>query len=71
VVEGHTDSDGDAASNLALSEARATSVLEAFVEAGVPADILTVRALGESRPVASNETPEGRARNRRVDILIR
>ncbi len=71
VVEGHTDSDGDAASNLALSEARATSVLEAFVEAGVPAEILAIRALGESRPVASNETPEGRARNRRVDILIR
>jgi outer membrane protein OmpA-like peptidoglycan-associated protein len=71
LVEGHTDSDGDAAANQALSVARAASVRDALVAAGVDASILRTRGHGERRPVAPNDTPENKARNRRVDLLVR
>jgi outer membrane protein OmpA-like peptidoglycan-associated protein len=71
LVEGHTDSDGDAAANEALSTARAEAVRDALVGAGVDAGILRTRGLGERRPVAPNDTPENKARNRRVDLLVR
>lgn len=70
-VEGHTDSTGSAASNQTLSENRAKSVwanLSAKISP-VPADV-TIKGYGASRPVADNATEEGRAENRRVDILI-
>ncbi len=70
-VEGHTDSTGSAASNQTLSENRAKSVwanLSAKMSA-VPEDV-TIKGYGASRPVADNATEEGRAENRRVDILI-
>lgn len=70
-VEGHTDSTGSAASNQTLSENRARSVwanLSAKISP-VPADV-TIKGYGASRPVADNATEEGRAENRRVDILI-
>lgn len=70
-VEGHTDSTGSAASNQTLSENRAKSVwanLSGKMSA-VPEDV-TIRGYGASRPVADNATEEGRAENRRVDILI-
>lgn len=70
-VEGHTDSDGDAGSNLALSEARAAAVRDALVAAGVPAGVLSIRGMGEGRPAAPNDTPENKALNRRVEVLIR
>lgn len=75
VVEGHTDSipvaRGSAwASNLGLSASRAVSVAEALELLGLPADRVSATGFGDSRPLRSNETPEGRAYNRRVDILI-
>jgi chemotaxis protein MotB len=73
-VEGHTDPTPIATpqfpSNWELSGARASSVVRLFVESGVAPQRLTAIGYGEQRPVASNDTPEGRARNRRVAILI-
>jgi chemotaxis protein MotB len=73
-VEGHTDPTPIATpqfpSNWELSGARASSVVRLFVDAGVAPQRLTATGYGEQRPVASNDTPEGRARNRRVTILI-
>lgn len=71
LIEGHTDSDGDDAANNALSLARATAVRDALATAGVDRSILRVRGHGERRPVAPNDTPANKARNRRVDLLIR
>jgi chemotaxis protein MotB len=73
-VEGHTDPTPIATSqfpsNWELSGARASSVVRLFIESGVVAQRLTATGYGEQRPVASNDTSEGRARNRRVAILI-
>ncbi|MFU8813979.1 MAG: OmpA family protein [Pseudomonadales bacterium] len=71
IIEGHTDSFGSDAANQALSQDRAAAVLQ-YLLARTPISPADVRALGygESRPVANNETPEGRARNRRIDIII-
>jgi len=68
-VEGHTDSDGDDASNLKLSEARSKAVLDAMVKLGVSADRLASKGHGESKPMAGNDTPEGKAQNRRVEFV--
>jgi outer membrane protein OmpA-like peptidoglycan-associated protein len=68
-VEGHTDSDGEDAANQKLSEARAKSVLEAMVKLGISADRLTSKGHGESKPMAGNDTPEGKAQNRRVEFV--
>lgn len=68
-VEGHTDSDGDLAANQKLSEARAKSVLDALVKAGISADRLTSKGHGESKPMTGNDTPEGKAQNRRVEFV--
>jgi OOP family OmpA-OmpF porin len=70
-VIGHTDSTGDDKVNQALSEARADKVAKFLVEVGdMPQDRITSLGYGESRPVATNETAEGRAENRRVEIKI-
>lgn len=68
-VEGHTDSDGETAPNQKLSEARAKSVMDKMVELGISADRLTSKGHGESKPMAGNETPEGKAQNRRVEFV--
>jgi len=68
-IEGHTDSVGAEAYNLLLSERRANAVLQYLVGEGVPATRQNVAAYGETRPVASNATADGRAKNRRVDIV--
>jgi outer membrane protein OmpA-like peptidoglycan-associated protein len=68
-VEGHTDNVGDDASNQALSERRAQAVVAYLVSTGVDASRLTAKGYGESRPVASNATAEGRAANRRVELV--
>jgi outer membrane protein OmpA-like peptidoglycan-associated protein len=67
-VEGYTDSQGSAASNLALSQARAEAVRAALVERGVSAERLQSKGFGMERPVADNATAEGRARNRRIEF---
>jgi outer membrane protein OmpA-like peptidoglycan-associated protein len=69
-IEGHTDSTGDSQTNLEISERRATAVFEALVSLGVNADRITVAGMGEDFPIASNETEEGRAQNRRVDVIL-
>lgn len=71
VVEGHTDSVGSDAYNEGLSQRRADSVLKYLVRKGVPAGRLTARGFGKSNPVASNDTADGRAMNRRVELEIR
>ena len=70
-LEGHTDSKGDDAHNQRLSLRRAESVKRWLVEReGIAADRFTTRGAGESRPVASNDTDEGRQKNRRVEVVI-
>lgn len=71
VIEGHTDSFGGDEMNLILSEERAKSVRDHFVNrAGMPSERVDALGYGETRPVANNETPQGRAKNRRIDIRI-
>jgi outer membrane protein OmpA-like peptidoglycan-associated protein len=69
-VEGHTDSSGDAEANLQLSKQRAESVREALIELGVASDRVTATGMGEDFPISSNEDEEGRALNRRVDVIL-
>jgi len=69
-VEGHTDSRGDAEANLQLSDQRANAVMEALISLGVAADRVTALGMGEDFPIASNEDEEGRAQNRRVDVIL-
>ncbi|MEP2718590.1 OmpA family protein [Pseudophaeobacter sp.] len=69
-VIGHTDSDGEASYNLALSERRANTVADQVQAGGVPYNRLQTLGRGEDFPVASNLTPEGKAQNRRVEIVI-
>ncbi len=69
-VVGHTDSDGEAAYNQALSERRANTVADQVQAGGVPYNRLRTLGRGEGQPVASNLTPEGKAQNRRVEIII-
>lgn len=70
VIEGHTDAIGTDAYNQALSERRARSVRDYLVENGIPAGRLEMVGHGESRPVAPNDDPEGRAMNRRVELRL-
>jgi len=70
-ISGHTDSVGNDAANQLLSENRAAAVRDYFVNlAAVPAGRLSIKGYGKTQPVADNKTEEGRARNRRVDVLI-
>jgi outer membrane protein OmpA-like peptidoglycan-associated protein len=70
-IVGHTDNRGSEASNQTLSDRRADAVRTALVTEGVDGGRISVHGEGESRPVATNDTPEGRAQNRRVEILSR
>jgi outer membrane protein OmpA-like peptidoglycan-associated protein len=69
-IQGHTDSTGDDFYNLKLGEERAASVKRALVKRGVAPTRLLPRGYGESNPIAPNETPAGRAKNRRVEFTI-
>lgn len=69
-IVGHTDSQGEEAANQALSERRARAVLEALAGAGVPRARMQASGRGEAEPVADNTTAAGRAKNRRVEILL-
>lgn len=68
IATGHTDSVGTDAYNQALSERRAAAVKEYLVSKGIPASKITTIGKGESQPVATNRTAEGRQKNRRVDV---
>lgn len=69
-IEGHTDSVGGDAFNVKLSEQRADSVKDFLGEQGVPLSSVTAQGFGKAEPVATNDTPEGRQRNRRVEIVV-
>jgi flagellar motor protein MotB len=68
-VEGHTDSDGDDAMNQTLSEQRAATVVSTLTKLGIDAVRMTSKGWGESQPLDSNSTPEGKANNRRVEFV--
>lgn len=68
-VEGHTDSDGDLDFNQKLSEQRAAAVTEKLISMGIASSRLTSKGFGESLPIATNETPDGKAMNRRVEFV--
>lgn len=70
VVEGHTDSQGSESHNTDLSQRRADAVRNSLVQRGYQADLIQARGMGEGRPVASNGSADGRANNRRVEIII-
>ena len=69
MIAGHTDSLGDAAANMALSEARARAVIQYLIEDGLPGDRFVARGFGATRPIADNATAEGRQRNRRIEFM--
>jgi OOP family OmpA-OmpF porin len=71
-VAGHTDADGEDGFNQALSEKRAQAVVTDYlVKAGLPASRFTAVGYGSTQPIASNETDEGKAQNRRIEFVVR
>ena len=70
-IEGHADSDGNAANNMRLSRRRATAVLRYFERAGIPGERLNAIGYGETRPLLPNTTKANKARNRRIDFRIK
>jgi outer membrane protein OmpA-like peptidoglycan-associated protein len=71
VVEGHTDSRGSRDFNMSLSQQRAQTVMNFLVSRGVPAESITAVGIGPDRPIADNNSRDGRAENRRVEIVIK
>jgi OOP family OmpA-OmpF porin len=69
-IAGYTDNTGDAAANLALSQKRAEAIRDVLVKAGAPADMLVAKGYGSADPIASNDDPQGRRRNRRIEYHI-
>jgi outer membrane protein OmpA-like peptidoglycan-associated protein len=70
LVEGHTDSVGKASDNDTLSLKRAESVRTYLVSRGIPSDKIRASGIGSARSIADNSTPDGRANNRRVEIVV-
>lgn len=71
LIEGHTDADGDEAYNQDLSVRRAHAVAGWFLGKGIPVTAITATGWGKTKPVAPNDTPENKARNRRVEITLK
>lgn len=69
-IDGYTDNDGDDAANMKLSEKRAESVRGFLTQNGVPAAMLSMKGYGETNPKATNDTPEGRFQNRRIEYKV-
>lgn len=69
-IAGHTDDVGEDDANLSLSEQRAKAVVSYLIQKGIPVERLLAKGYGESEPIASNETPEGRQQNRRTEARI-
>lgn len=69
-VDGHTDATGTAEYNVWLSEKRAASVKKYLEDAGIAASRISIKGLGQTKPVSDNKTPDGRQKNRRVEVII-
>ncbi|MBL0070395.1 MAG: OmpA family protein [Bacteroidetes bacterium] len=69
-IHGHTDSAGDAAANMILSNDRAKSVYDFLIKSGITSSRLSYRGFGQTKPVVSNENEEGRSKNRRTEFVI-
>ncbi len=69
-VEGHTDADGDEQENLDLSNRRAKAVQDFLIKAGVPADRLSSVGLGQTKPLAPNDSAENKLKNRRTEVIV-
>jgi len=69
-IEGHTDSVGSDEYNQDLSEKRASAVRDYFVQQGIAANSIEARGFGKTQPIATNDTPEGRQQNRRVELVL-
>lgn len=69
-LRGHTDNVGDPASNMTLSEARANNVMQYLLNKGISASRLTAKGFGDTTPIDTNDTPEGRLQNRRTELRI-
>jgi OmpA-OmpF porin, OOP family len=69
-IAGYTDNTGDAALNLALSQKRAEAVRDAFIKYGADPAMLIAKGYGSADPIASNDTSEGRLRNRRIEYRV-
>jgi OOP family OmpA-OmpF porin len=70
-IAGHTDTDGDATQNQALSERRAQAVADYLVRGGLPANRFSAVGYGSAQPMASNDTDDGKAQNRRIDFVVK
>ena len=68
-IDGHTDNTGVAAHNLTLSQQRAESVKTQLVNMGINGSRLTTKGFGDTKPISDNNTPEGKANNRRVEFV--
>ena len=69
-IAGYTDNTGDEALNVALSQRRADAVRDALIKFGAAPDMLVAKGYGSAAPIASNDTPEGKKRNRRIEYHI-
>jgi outer membrane protein OmpA-like peptidoglycan-associated protein len=68
-IDGHTDNTGDAAHNLTLSQQRADAVKTQLVKMGIDGSRLTIKGFGDTKPISNNDSPEGKANNRRVEFV--
>ena len=69
-ISGHTDNTGDFSKNQTLSEARARAVYNVLIEQGCNANLMTTQGYGQTKPIATNKTAQGRQQNRRVEIVF-
>lgn len=69
-IEGHTDNTGSANFNMTLSEQRANEVKNYFIQNGIPAERMSTKGFGQTKPISSNKTEAGRANNRRVEVKL-
>jgi outer membrane protein OmpA-like peptidoglycan-associated protein len=70
LLEGHTDNTGDPAANKQLSLDRASAIKDLLVQGGVESSRISTDGWGPEKPIASNETDEGRAKNRRTELIV-
>ena len=68
-IDGHTDNDGNPDKNLQLSQTRADEVMKQLTLLGINANRLTAKGYGATKPIQTNDTPEGKAANRRVEFV--